>query len=346
MPTISSFPPCPLLPELLMSIFDDYQSTCSGSALISLICLSRELYQQHVHRLYRTVNLHMGNAHLFYREILEPFELDVMEHEEQWKRLAGKGGREQGTRLGPHVFRPGQSLLNKICLCWEVDHISMLDLAAIDNADAAGGRLQLLANHVYKVLGTATQAQTQRSRLYIFHCEVYLSLTWASIQPLCTDPEGFSPRTHMSRGAFGYAWANRPYVCLDLPPVGETCALSVPDLYTVLETILSISRVFTLHNCPPIDLSSYPASADFHPERRLASVAFNAAYAPIYLVPDLESMVTECVQKAVQGHRVKGSSPEGHRFEFERFSEVTVSRLEGLLRLQEQRVKCYQATKA
>ncbi|ODN97923.1 hypothetical protein I350_07559 [Cryptococcus amylolentus CBS 6273] len=181
MPTISSFPLCPLPPELLTSTFDIYQSTCSGSALISLICLSRELYQQHVHRLYRTVKLHKDNAHLFYREILESFEVNAGEHEEQWKRLAGRGGREQGTQLGPHVFQPGQSLLNKIRLCWEVDHISMLDLAAIDNTDTAGGRLQLLANHVYKVLGTATQAQPQRSRLYIFHCEVYLSFTWASI---------------------------------------------------------------------------------------------------------------------------------------------------------------------
>ncbi|TYJ53035.1 hypothetical protein B9479_006365 [Cryptococcus floricola] len=89
-----------------------------NSALITLTSLSRDLYKQNVHRLYRPVAPHKGNAEMFYQELFEPFDgigIDIKGYKQQWKRFAGKveGGRGPKTRLGPHDFRPGQSLFNE-----------------------------------------------------------------------------------------------------------------------------------------------------------------------------------------------------------------------------------------
>ncbi|ODN97922.1 hypothetical protein I350_07558 [Cryptococcus amylolentus CBS 6273] len=187
LPTSSHHPS----PRSTPPIFEYYQASCSGSALITLISLSRDLYKQHVHRFYRTVTLHGDNAFLFYREILklEPLEdLRIAQDEELWKRWAGmvNGGREPDTRLGPHDLRPGKSLLNKLCLYREVDHITMADADAIDDTDEADDSLLDLAYHVLTgITKTTTEKPAPPDQLPLFHHAVIIGYRYGAIKSIC-----------------------------------------------------------------------------------------------------------------------------------------------------------------
>ncbi|ODO08327.1 hypothetical protein L198_00051 [Cryptococcus wingfieldii CBS 7118] len=198
-----------------------YSSSPTSHPLTSpfpLISLSRDLYKQHVHRLYRSVALHKGNAELFYREIFdpEPFAaISIAPDEELWKRLAGmvNGGREPDTRLGPHDFRPGKSLLNKLCLFWEDNHLTTVDVDAIDDTDEAADLLLDLADHIFSAITkTTTEQPAPPVQLHLFHHAVSVCYRWESIESMCESPDDrMFPKTYSS------AWAGRPLVCVNPP---------------------------------------------------------------------------------------------------------------------------------
>ncbi|WVQ77892.1 hypothetical protein IAR50_007597 [Cryptococcus sp. DSM 104548] len=336
-PPHCSFPPATLPPEVLDVIFNYYRASCSGSALISLISLSRDIYQRNIHKLYRNVTLHRDNASLFYRELFEPLDLiDVEENKEQWQRVAGmiKGGREPGMRLGPHVFRPGKSLLNKLCLYWEVNHISMAHLAALDHTDIAVRRLIPLVDLIRAA--STGQANLLPISLHLFHYAVSVSYKWASIQPMCRSLEELSPSMHMGIQSFSYAWAGRPHMCLELPLAHEASTIYGPDLTTIVTMILQVSKTFTVHNCPPLDLSSYPASVNLDPRMLLPSVSFDL---PVFkdrsVTHCLSSILSECVERSIEMQRSKVPPIDGHRFEFRDISEDDLSEIGPLLRPQD-----------